>query len=56
MTPILMISQALIASLVIFIAWGLDAPIGNFALVFGGLLLGHVITEALNFIENDSEE
>jgi len=56
MTPILMISQALIASLIIFIAWGLDAPIGNFALVFGGLLLGHVLTEALNFVEDDSEE
>ena len=55
MTPILMVSQALIASLVIFIAWGLDAPIGNFALVFGGFLLGHVLTEALNYVGGDDE-
>lgn len=55
MTPILMVSQALIAALTIHIAWGLDAPIGNFALVFGGFLLGHVLTEALNAVEGDDE-
>ena len=54
-TALLMIAQTIIASCIIFIAWGLDAPIGNFALVFGGLLLGHTMTEALNFVEGEEE-
>ena len=45
--------QTIIASLLIYISWGHDEPIYNFALVFGGLLLGHVLTEALNFVEEN---
>jgi hypothetical protein len=52
---LLHITQAIIAVSIIFISWGFDAPIHNFALVFGGFLLGHVLTEALNFVEGDDE-
>jgi hypothetical protein len=45
---LLHITQTLIASLLIYISWGHDEPIYNFALVFGGLLLGHILTETLN--------
>lgn len=40
---------------IIYAAWGEDAPVYNFALVFGGILLGHVLTEALNHIEGEDE-
>lgn len=43
----------LISTAIIFLAWGYDAPMGNFSLVFGGMLLGHIITEVLNFKEDD---
>jgi hypothetical protein len=47
------IGQTLIATAIIFVAWGHDEPIFNFALVFGGILLGHVLTEVLNFAEEN---
>jgi hypothetical protein len=43
-----LVGMALISAAIIFIAWGHDTPIFNFALVFGGVLLGHVLTEVLN--------
>jgi hypothetical protein len=52
---LLHITQTLIASLLIYISWGHDEPIYNFAIAFGGVLLGHVLTEALNFIEENEE-
>jgi len=42
------ITQTIIASLLIYISWGHDEPIYNFALCFGGILLGHILTETLN--------
>jgi hypothetical protein len=50
---ILNITQTLIASLLIYISWGHDEPIYNFALVCGGLFLGHVLTLVLNFVEEN---
>lgn len=47
--------QSIIATLLVYVSWGHDAPIYNFALVFGGLLVGHVLTEVLNEIEGDNE-
>lgn len=52
---LLHITQTLIASLLIYISWGHDEPIYNFALVFGGLLLGHILTETLNEVEGEDE-
>jgi len=49
------ITQSIVASLVISIAWGHDEPIYNFALVVAGLLLGHVLTEVLNEVEGEEE-
>ena len=49
------IAQSIIATLTIYIAWGHDEPIYNFALCFGGFLLGHVLTEVLNEVENNEE-
>ena len=48
------IVQSIVATLIIYISWGHDEPIYNFALVVGGLLIGHVLTEVLN--EVDGEE
>jgi hypothetical protein len=45
---IYLVAMALISTALIYLAWGYDAPIGNFALVFGGLLFGHILTETLN--------
>lgn len=42
------LAMTLISSAIIYLAWGYDAPMGDFALTFGGMLLGHTITEALN--------
>ena len=48
MQPLLNIAQTIISTLIIYISWGHDEPIFNFALVFGGVLLGHILTETLN--------
>jgi hypothetical protein len=45
---IYLVAMALISTALIYLAWGYDAPIGNFALAFGGCLLGHTLTVALN--------
>lgn len=47
------ITQTFIAAMLVYISWGHDEPIYNFALVVGGLLLGHILTETLN--EGDDE-
>ena len=49
------ITQSIISVLTISISWGHDEPIYNFALVFAGFLLGHVLTEVLNEVEGDDE-
>ena len=43
-----LVGMTIIALTIIYLSWGFDAPIGNFALTFGGCLLGHTITETLN--------
>jgi hypothetical protein len=43
-----LVGMTAIALTIIYASWGFDAPMGNFALVFGGALLGHTITEILN--------
>jgi hypothetical protein len=43
----------IIALTIIYLSWGMDAPIGDFALCFGGVLLGHVLTEVFNFAEEN---
>ena len=48
------LGMTIIAVSIIYLAWGHDEPIYNFALCFGGALLGHVITEVLN--EEEGEE
>ena len=53
MQPLLYVIQSIIATLLIYISWGHDEPMFNFALVFGGILLGHVLTETLNFVEQN---
>jgi len=52
---VLHITQTLIASLLIYISWGHDEPIYNFALCFGGLLLGHVLTLVLDDTSEENE-
>jgi hypothetical protein len=56
-TLLTLIGQTLIATATIMIAWDREdgVPLMQFGLVFGGILLGHVITEALNFAEDDKE-
>lgn len=51
MQVLIYITQSIIATQLIYVSWGHDEPIYNFALCFGGCLLGHVLTEVLNFIE-----
>jgi hypothetical protein len=48
-----LVGTTIIAMTIIYISWGFDAPMGNFALVFGGSLLGHVLTEVLNAEEKE---
>lgn len=45
-----LIGQTLMASALLYAGWDKDSgiPVMQLALVFGGLLLGHVMTEALN--------
>lgn len=50
-----LVGMTIIALSIIYISWGFDAPLGNFAICFGGALLGHVITEVLNEEEGDDE-
>ena len=50
---LLLTAQTIISTLTIFISWGMDAPIYNFGLCFGGFLLGHVLTLVL---EDTGEE
>jgi hypothetical protein len=56
MQALLYVTQSIIATLLIYTSWGRDEPIYNFALVCGGLFLGHVLTETLNYADNDEEE
>lgn len=42
------LAMTLISTAIIYLAWGYDAPMGYFSLTFGGMLLGHTITETLN--------
>ena len=41
---------------IIYLAWGMEAPIHNFALVFGGCLLGHVLTIVLDDTTDTGED
>jgi uncharacterized membrane protein AbrB (regulator of aidB expression) len=50
-----LVGQALISATIIYTAWGYDSPIADFALTFGGMLLGHIITEAFNQTEGEEE-
>ena len=43
-----LVGMTIISTCTIWVAWGSDAPIMQFAFVFGGLMLGHVMTEVLN--------
>ena len=43
-----LVGMTIIALTIIYLSWGYDAPILNFAICFGGAVLGHVITEILN--------
>lgn len=54
-----LILTAIIATATIVLAWDSEygIPLRQLALVFGGMLLGHIITEALNATgDTDSEE
>jgi len=48
-----LVFMALISTAILYLAWGYDAPMGNFALCFGGALLGHVLTIALDEGEDE---
>ena len=48
-----LVGMTIISTCTIWVAWGSDAPIMQFALVFGGLMLGHVMTEVLNAVEGE---
>jgi hypothetical protein len=47
---------AIISTAIIYISWGHDAPLANFALVVGGLFLGHVLTIVLDDTGTEKEE
>jgi hypothetical protein len=49
------IGLTIIAMLTIYFGWDREdgIPMMQFALVFGGALLGHIITEVLNATEED---
>lgn len=51
-----LVGMTIIALTIIYLSWGMDAPIGNFAICFGGALLGHVITEILNETEVEGDD
>ena len=42
------VGATLISTSIIYFSWGQDAPIFDFALTFGGILLGHVLTLVLD--------
>ncbi len=48
-----LVGMTIIALTIIYISWGFDAPLGNFAICFGGMLLGHVATEVLNVTDEE---
>ena len=45
--------MAIISTTTIYFAWGHDAPLANFALVMGGLFLGHALTIVLDHTEKE---
>jgi hypothetical protein len=47
-TKVYLVAMTLLSTAIVYLAWGYDAPLGNFALVFGGMLFGHTITEMFN--------
>lgn len=50
-----LVGMTIIALCIIYISWGFDAPLGNFAICFGGALLGHVATEIMNETEVEGD-
>jgi len=53
-----LILTAIIATATIVLAWDSEygVPLRQLALVFGGMLLGHIITEALNLVSDADDE
>ena len=43
-----LVGMTIIALTIIYVSWGFDAPLANFALVVGGLFLGHILTLVLD--------
>jgi hypothetical protein len=51
------IGQTLIATAIVMVAWDGEngIPLMQFGLIFAGFLLGHVLTEVLNYVDSDEE-
>ena len=43
-----LVGMTIIAISIVYLSWGYDSPMGNFALLVGGMFMGHVLTEVLN--------
>lgn len=46
-----LVGMTIISISTIYLSWGSDAPIYNFGLLVGGMLMGHVLTDVLNIKE-----
>jgi hypothetical protein len=58
MTPMLYILGSILSCAFIFVGWNGEGYLSNICLIMGGVYFGHLLTEALNYVErpfNDNE-
>ena len=53
MTPILYILGSFISCAFILFGWGGDSVIHQSCLIIGGIYIGYILTEALNYVEGE---
>ncbi len=59
MTPMLYILGTILSCAFLYFGWGGEGYLHHVSLIVGGVYFGHLLTEALNYVEkpfNDNEE
>ena len=56
MTPLLYILGTALSVAFIMFGWGGEGYLHKASLIVGGLYIGHILTEALNYVEGRDEQ
>jgi hypothetical protein len=56
MTPMLYILGSFLSCAFIYFGWDGEGILHKLSLIVGGMYLGHILTEALNYVESDNND